>query len=269
MDVLDSPQLIVISIQDHAAVLLHIGEDFCLRAEHAVPVPEELQMAGPDIGDDHDVRIRDPGKPGHIPEMTHAHLKHGDLMFIPQPEDSQRKSEIIVEVSFGLQRIELHRQDRGDHLFGRSLAHRARDPDHRDLHDSQILPRDLLKCALRITHFDPRAHQRLLCPGISKDVLPAQSLLREDAQSPLLIDGCDVIVSVHPGSNDGAKQRSRLSLSTVGGDGGDLHAAVLREGLPRRMLRSVQGILVNGAEYSAGRQHGQMQCPSCHFRDPL
>ena len=70
---------------------------FCVQ--HAVTVSQKFQMALANVCDHACIRLCNLCQPVHFSEMADPHLQHCDLVLVPQPEDSQRKSEIIIKVS--------------------------------------------------------------------------------------------------------------------------------------------------------------------------
>ena len=123
VDLVHPGQLVVLTVQHNGAIFkVNILKALCLGLEDTVAVFQELKMAGADVGDDHGIWTSRPGKVCHLSEMTYPHLKDSDLMLIRDPEDRERKSEIVVEVSCSLQDIIFLGKDRGDHLLCRCLA---------------------------------------------------------------------------------------------------------------------------------------------------
>ena len=62
-------------------------------------------MAGSDISDDHSIRTCRPGKISHLSKVAYAHLKDSNLMLIRDPEDSEGKTQIVIEISCCLQNV--------------------------------------------------------------------------------------------------------------------------------------------------------------------
>ena len=122
VNIIDLQELVVLAAQDHGPGKLHIVQTLRFGREYAVPVLQVLQVAGPDVGDDHDVGLCRLRQPGHFPEMADSHLQDRDLVLFRHPEDRERQSEVIIEVSLGLQRAVLLRQHGGDHLLGAGLS---------------------------------------------------------------------------------------------------------------------------------------------------
>ena len=98
-----SAKLIIIPIQDDMAIRTDEIQHFRLRLQNPVPVSQELQMSGTDVGDHARVRLCNGGQAGHFSEMVDSHLQHRDLIFFPKTENGQRHTQLVVEIALGLQ----------------------------------------------------------------------------------------------------------------------------------------------------------------------
>ena len=59
-------------------------------------------MSISDICDNADIRACNPGKRFHIAEMTDPHFKNSNFMLLTEIKYSQRKSDLVIEIPFGL-----------------------------------------------------------------------------------------------------------------------------------------------------------------------
>ena len=79
-------------------------------------------MRDANIGNDTDIRAGDGGKPPHLAEMIHAHLKDSNLMSIIHLRDCEGEPPFIVKIPQCLMHIIFLGEYRGDHLFCTRLA---------------------------------------------------------------------------------------------------------------------------------------------------
>ena len=101
----DRAELVVIAVQDNMALRADKIQHLRFGAQDPVPVAQKFQMSRPDIGDHPSVRSCDGRKSGHLSEMVDAHLQNSDLMLLPQTENSEGKTQFIVEIPLCFQGI--------------------------------------------------------------------------------------------------------------------------------------------------------------------
>ncbi len=82
-------------------------------------------MRHADIGDDADIGACDGGEAAHLSEVIHSHLKDSRLMIFLEPEDGDRKSPFIVEVSLCFVDVVFLRDHGGDHFLCTGLSDAA------------------------------------------------------------------------------------------------------------------------------------------------
>lgn len=99
-----SPQLrqpLVVAVEDGGAAGLHVGENLALGLENALPAAQILNMAVAHVGDEGHVRLHDLAEVFDLPGVIHAHFQHAQLTGAVQPQQRQRKADVVIEVAVG------------------------------------------------------------------------------------------------------------------------------------------------------------------------
>ena len=66
--------------------------------------------------------LDEPGQPRDFPAMIGAQLDYRETIRTPQPHQSQRCTDIVVEIAVGRENRSFHPEDRCQHLFDGGLA---------------------------------------------------------------------------------------------------------------------------------------------------
>src|SRR5438105_600856 len=104
-------------------------EELGLRARDALQVAHELEVHGPDVRHDADLRPGDRGEVGDLTEAAYRELDDAHLGVGLEPAERERDAELVVEARLGRDRPRLRSAKRGEDVLRRGLAHRAGDPD--------------------------------------------------------------------------------------------------------------------------------------------
>ena len=83
--ILHRDQLVIVAIQNNGRVLRHMVKHFRLGPQNTITVSQILQMTGPDVGDDTDIRPRNVRQAVHLTEVGDSHLNHSHLVLLPDP----------------------------------------------------------------------------------------------------------------------------------------------------------------------------------------
>ena len=137
-----SGELIIIAVKHD--IFFHILKNLCLGFQNAVSVSKVLQMTGSDVRDHTGIRFRDFCQTGHFPEITDSHFQNCDLIFITKAEHSQRKSQLIVEISLCFEGAVFLFQYRRNDLFCAGFSNASCDSHNRNPQLLQIKFRDIL-----------------------------------------------------------------------------------------------------------------------------
>ena len=149
-----SREFVVIAVEYD--VFLHIFKDLCFCLQDTVSVPKIFQVAGSDVCDHAGVRFRDFCKAGHLTEITDSHFQNCNLVLITEAEYSQRKSQLIIEISLGFQCAVFLFQDRSDHLFCAGFSNTSCNSHNRNLQLLQIKLRNVFYCLKRRFYLNVR-----------------------------------------------------------------------------------------------------------------
>ena len=152
--------------------------------------------------------------------MVHAGLDHRRLMLRHQPQQRQRRADVVVEVPLRAQGVVPLREHRGDHLLGGGLSGGAGDLYHGDVIQPPVPGCQSAQSQGSVLHPDiePAGQQ-----GLRHTVAQA-------AGSPGGQGRVDVVMPVEPGSYQGDEQVAGGDMAAVAGDAGDGVAAGLKEG---------------------------------------
>ena len=193
----------------------------CLRVQHTLARTEILQVALTDVRDHTDIRIRDLPEPVHLPEIGNSHLQNRDLMLTLDPEDRQRKTDLVIEILLRLPNLIFPGKDGSDHLLRTRLSDASRYPDHRNPKTSPVIRRNLLHRIRRRRYQNIRKIGILLLLLRKRRIRAAGQCIRDKA------------VSVHLFPGDRHKQIPRLYIPVISHNP--------RQDLGQNLLRSVVG----------------------------
>jgi len=119
----------------------------------------ELLVLPLGVVDERHRRARDRGERGGLPGMIHPQLDHRRAVVLAEPEQCQRKADVVVEISLGRERVrlpEVRPQDRRDHFPDRGLAVRAADRDERDVEATAPVRREPSQRTARVVDHEQR-----------------------------------------------------------------------------------------------------------------
>ena len=129
-------------------------KNLALGFENSLPAAQKFNMGVANIGDHgnvgpyHAPQIRD------LPEVVHTGLNHSGLMLRLQPQQRQRRADIVIEVCRCLQHLELRSQCRRHHIFCCGLAHASSDLDKGNLKAVPIGRRQVPQRKARVSYLD-------------------------------------------------------------------------------------------------------------------
>ena len=123
-------QVLVIAVEQHRGIFRHALQNFQLGLQDALLGAQMLDVHGADVDDHRQIGFPDLRQVGHLPEMVHAHLQHGDLGILRHRQNAHGHTDVVVVVGGGLGGPEAGFQHRGDHLLGGGFAHGAGDAHH-------------------------------------------------------------------------------------------------------------------------------------------
>ena len=188
-------------------------------------------------------------------------------MLRPQAENSQRRTDIVVEILRGLQRPVLGSQHGGDHLFCGGLSHAAGDLHKGDLESIPISTGQRPEGQTGIVHLDVEF--------ITADIL--RQFGAEAASSALFQRHVDEIMAVKLLPHPGQKQTARLNLAAVGGN--RRHRSHILPGIPPDSanrggdLLYSHGLhtlnLFSSIDRTTARSPRTVHCMSCRPLPPL
>ena len=116
----------VVPVEHQQAVLPDMGQQLALGLEDILPAAQTLDVGVADVGDDPHLGLDDAAQIVDLPEVVHAHLHHGHLVALVQPQQGQGQADVIVEVPLGLEHLIFDAQNGGQHILGGGLAHAIR-----------------------------------------------------------------------------------------------------------------------------------------------
>ena len=145
---------IIISINNHHTLRLHILDHFRLCPEDPFPAPQIFKMRITDYRKDTNIRLCHLCETGHFLKMRDAHFDHSHIVLWFDTKNSQRHSQFIIKIGFCLQHLKPGIQNGRDHFLRRSLTDASRDTDHRDRQRVPVPSGKFLQCLLNIFHDD-------------------------------------------------------------------------------------------------------------------
>ena len=92
-------------------------------------MPDELEVLGPDRGDERERRPRDRAQLRDLPEPAHPHLRHEHARLRLEPEHGQRQAELVVAARVGRDGRRHGGAERRERVLRRRLSRRADDGD--------------------------------------------------------------------------------------------------------------------------------------------
>ena len=213
-------QQLVVAVEDGDALRGQILEYLALGTQNALPgVAQIFDVGVAHVGDDRDIRPHHLAQIAYLAEVVHARLDDRRLMLRHQPQQRQRRADVVVEVPLRAQGVVPLREHRGDHLLGGGLSGGAGDLHHRQVKFVAGPRRQRLQRQPRVRHPDVK--------------LPRQQRLRrccrQAARRAALQRLADVGVAVEPFAHQWDEQLPRLHRPAVGSDAGDGRAAVLQQ----------------------------------------
>ena len=79
-------------------------------------------MALSDIGNDADIRLCHLCQTAHFPEIADSHFENRHLIFLPDPQDRERKPDLIVKIALCFHHMVFSRKHTCDHFFCTRLS---------------------------------------------------------------------------------------------------------------------------------------------------
>ena len=132
-------QLIIIPVEDNRTFRIHVVCHGTLFLQDSVSCSKILKMCISDISDHAHIRAGDLSQWFHISKVADSHLKNCNLMFLTDIEYGQRKSNLIIEVSFCFQYIIFLGKYRCDHFFCACLSNTSSDTYNFDIEGTAIV----------------------------------------------------------------------------------------------------------------------------------
>ncbi len=105
------------------------GDRLGVRLGDTLDGADELEVLGPDRGDDRDVGPCDLAERGDLSESAHAHLRDEHAGVALEPADGERKADLVVLARLRPDRGRGGVAERPEDVLGRGLAGRADDGD--------------------------------------------------------------------------------------------------------------------------------------------
>ena len=171
-------------------------------------------MGHADLQHHGDVRRRDGGQSGDLPDVIGAHLRHQVPGVRADLQRGQRQADLIVERADGGDRLPHRSKQRGQHVLGGGLAHRAGDADDGERRVQcaatfDVVLRQGSQGGHRVRHDDLR-HR-----GVH--------LMRHQRHGGAALRGAPhEIVAIHPFPGDGDEDARLTDLAGIG-DGTGRH----------------------------------------------
>ena len=119
----------IVGIQEGGAGAGQSLDQFVFGAGDARYGFEVLQMHRRDVGDDALIRKRDSRQRGNLASVRHTHFHHGEIVFRFERQQSERETEVIVEISLGAMDAVPDREQMSDRFLSGGLAHGTGDAD--------------------------------------------------------------------------------------------------------------------------------------------
>ena len=135
-------------------IFFQVFENLGFCFQDTVSVAQIFQMAGTDVCDHASIRSCNLRQAGHLTEIADSHFQNCDLILITKTENSEGKSQLIVEISLGFQSTVFLLQNGRDHFLGAGLANASCDSHYRDLKLLQVKLRNVLHCLKRRFHLN-------------------------------------------------------------------------------------------------------------------
>ena len=74
-------------------------EDLALGARDRLFRVEEFEVREPGVGDERDVRLREPAEVADLARVVHAHLDHRAAVAGAQLEQRERQADVVVQIA--------------------------------------------------------------------------------------------------------------------------------------------------------------------------
>ncbi len=123
-----------------AQEVVHLG----LCADHTFKASETFQMGFAEVGDEAVRWFGDSDQFGDIAHMVRAHLDHGDLVFVREPEQGERNTDVVVEIPYRCQSRTVRAEHFIHQFFCRGLSICTGDREHRDAELATMEPGQFL-----------------------------------------------------------------------------------------------------------------------------
>ena len=206
---LNRAKLVVITVQHNVTIFFQVFENLGFCFQDTVSVAQIFQMAGTDVCDHAGIRSCNLCQTGHLTEITDSHFQNCNLILITKTENSEGKSQLIVEISLGFQGTVFLLQNGRDHFLGAGLANASCDSHYRDLKLLQIKFRNVLHCLKGRFHFNVW------------EICVLQRALGQSGKCPCFHYLRNKFMRIHTLSHNWNKKRSCFYFSAVRCDGGN------------------------------------------------
>ena len=198
--------------EDHAAIGSHTLVKFGLGSNDAFERTEAQQMRLADIGDESEVGMNDGAEFGNVHRVVGTHLDDGKFVLRLHLEEGQRHADLIVQIAFGGQHVELSTKHRADQFLGRGLAIRSSDAN--DLNGTlpvaellAMMGSQLLECGEDIGHEE-------------RSLLTAACIIDDSKRSTLCKHLIHIGIAIETLALQCKEDLPRLNLAAIGGDAG-------------------------------------------------
>ena len=198
--------------EDHAAIGSNALVEFRLGSNDAFERTKAQQMRLANIGDESEVGMNDGAKFSDVHRVIGTHLDDGKFMLGLHLKEGQRHTDLIVQIAFGGQHVELLTQHRADQFLGRCLSVCSRDANDLDgtLPVAELLAMigsQLLKCGEHIGHEE-------------SSLLLATCIINHGKRSTFLEHFIHIGIAIETLSLQRKEDLPGLDLAAVGGDVG-------------------------------------------------
>ena len=212
-------QQLVVAVEHRDALRGQIFKYLTLGLQNALPCVAQIFDVGvAHVGDNGDIRPYHLAQIPYLPKVVHARLDHRRLVLRHEPQQRQRRADVVVEVPLRPQRLVFLRQHCGDHLLGGSLAHGAGHLYHRQPELPPVPGGQCLQRQPRVGHLNVK--------------LPRQQCLRrfcrQASRRPGLQRLFDIGVAVEAFPHQRDEQRFLRHAAAVGGHVAHRRAAALQ-----------------------------------------
>ena len=206
---LNRAKLVVITVQHNVTIFFQVFENLGFCFQDTVSVAQIFQMAGTDVCDHASIRSCNLRQAGHLTEIADSHFQNCDLILITKTENSEGKSQLIVEISLGFQGTVFLLQNGRDHFLGAGLANTSCDSHYRDLKLLQVKLRNVLHCLKRRFHLNVW------------EICVFQSALGQSGKCPCFHYLRNKFMRIHTLSHNWNEKRACFYFSAVCCDGGN------------------------------------------------